>query len=282
MINVGIIGHTGRTGKTLVEVLTKHPYAKIVYTESRQEGKQGNLEDSDTVFLHLPKGESKTYLPNLENKKIIDLSGDHRLNPGWIYGLPEKILWTGAGPFYQKDEIKKAIKVANPGCYATSILLGIIPIKDELSDICIASTSGISGAGLEPTKEDNFLIYNNGQCHPHLAEIYLPLDTLFVPQRIDTADRGIITTIFAKYKGKQDLTYYYKKYYESMHFIRIKDHIQTKEVLGTNYIDIIIDRYPGNKVIIISALDNLMKGGAGQAVQNFNLMHGLDETTGLL
>src|SRR3989344_2913664 len=130
MINVGIIGHTGRTGKTLVEVLTKHPYAKIVYTESRQEGKQGNLEDSDTVFLHLPKGESKTYLPNLENKKIIDLSGDHRLNPGWIYGLPEKILWTGAGPFYQKDEIKKAIKVANPGCYATSILLGIIPIKD--------------------------------------------------------------------------------------------------------------------------------------------------------
>ncbi|MDO8741334.1 MAG: hypothetical protein Q7J54_07235 [Candidatus Woesearchaeota archaeon] len=234
-IKIGIIGHTGKLGKPLAEILSKHPYAEIVYTESRKEGITGSLSDAELVFLALPYGESGNYLPELNGKKLIDLSIDHRLDDGWAYGLSE----------LNKDKIKAAQKVANPGCYATSIILALAPIKEKISDVHIASTSGISGAGLEVQKEDNFKIYKEGNVHPQIVEIEKALgleNSLFVPQRIDTAYKGIVSTIFC-------------------------------DIKPCAY---------GNKVIIISALDNLIKGGAGQAVQNFNLMHGFDETTGLV
>ncbi|MBI2129847.1 N-acetyl-gamma-glutamyl-phosphate reductase [Candidatus Woesearchaeota archaeon] len=273
-MKVGIIGHTGKLGKPLVQILNKHPYAEIVYTESRKEGSTGSLSDAEIVFLALPYGKSGNYLPKLNGKKLIDLSIDHRLDDGWVYGLPE----------LNKSKIKAAQKVANPGCYATSIILALAPIKEKISNVHIASTSGISGAGLEVQEEDNFKIYKEGNAHLQIAEIEKALgleNALFVPQRIDTAYRGIVSTIFCNHEEFGNLIKEYNQFYSKSHFIRIADEIETKNVNGTNFCDIKPRAY-NNKIIIISALDNLIKGGAGQAVQNFNMMHGLDETTGLL
>ena len=277
MVSVGIIGHTGRLGKPLIEILNKHPYSKISYTESRKEGIKGNLSNIELVFLALPEGESEGYLPRLKGKKIIDLSNDHRCSNDWVYGLPEM----------NKERIAYAQYLSNPGCYATSIILGLVPLKGKVSNVSITSTSGISGAGMQVQEQDNFLVYKEGRQHKHIPEIEKMLgleEILFVPQRIDVADRGIISTIFANYTGEDNLTEMYKEFYKSKPFVRIKeskDNIETKEVNHTNFCDIKISKY-GNRIIVISVLDNIVKGGAGQAVQNFNLMYGFDETAGLL
>lgn len=270
MINVGVIGHTGRLGKPLIEILNGHPYANLIYTESREAGIDGNLSDVELIFLALPEGECDTYIPNLKRKRIVDLSTDHRCSDGWVYGSPE----------LNRGEIEQAQYLTNPGCYATSVILGLAPLKGKISCVNIASTSGISGAGMEVQEKDNFLIYEEGRQHKHIPEIERMLGLegiLFVPQRIEVADRGIISTIFAEYMGEDDLYEMYKEFYKSMPFVRVKDKIETKNVIGTNFCDIKISKY-GSKVIIISALDNLIKGGAGQAVQNFNLMYGFPET----
>lgn len=283
MVKIGVIGHTGRLGKPLVDILNEHPYAEIVYTESRREGSKGKLDDTEFIFLTLPYGESEQYLGYIERKRAIDLSIDHRYNYPWVYGLPE----------LNKEQIRNAQYVANPGCYATSIILGLAPIftaKRIFCNVTAASTSGISGAGMEVQKEDNFLVYKEGKEHPQLPEILktLPLgEIVFVPQRIDTADRGIISTIFGTYHPRHeeaDLVRLYQKFYESSPFIRMKENIETKNVNGTNFCDIKIgeNAYLGGNIYILSALDNLIKGGAGQAIQNFNIMHGFEETTGLL
>jgi N-acetyl-gamma-glutamyl-phosphate reductase len=273
MIKIGIIGHTGRLGKPLVSILNKHPYSQIVYTKSRKEGENGDLSEADLIFLALPYGESKDYIAKLDGKKIIDLSIDHRNDDEWIYGLPE----------LNKDKIKNAKRIANPGCYATSIILGLAPLRGKLEEVNISSTCGISGAGTTVREHDNFMIYNEGKIHPHISEIEKILkikDILFVPQQIDNTDRGMISTIFCKYENNEDLIKLYKEFYKKDPFIRIKENIETKNVIGTNYCDIKILKFE-DKILIISALDNLIKGGAGQAVQNLNLMYGLDETIGL-
>ncbi|HLD49055.1 MAG TPA: hypothetical protein VJB11_01715 [archaeon] len=112
MVKIGVIGHTGRLGKPLVSMLEKHPYVEIVYTESRKEGKQGNLDGGELFFLALPYGESEKYIDKIKEKRIIDLSIDHRDNPEWVYGLPE----------LNRENIKNARYVATPGCYATSVI----------------------------------------------------------------------------------------------------------------------------------------------------------------
>ena len=273
MINVGIIGHTGRLGIPLVELLNKHPYAKIVYTESRKEGIKGNLSDVELVFLALPHGESKKYILELGGKRIIDLSVDHRSEERWVYGLSE----------LNKDKIKGAERIANPGCYATSIILGLAPLKGNLEEISISSIRGISGAGLDVEKEDNFKSYHEGKTHPQIREIeeILEQDILFFPKRIDTADRGIVSTIFTKYTEDKDLGKLYREFYKNEPFIRIVDKLETKNVNKTNFCDIKISKHK-DKLVVISALDNLIKGGAGQAVQNFNIMYGFDENLGLV
>jgi N-acetyl-gamma-glutamyl-phosphate reductase len=188
-VKVGIIGHTGRLGWPLFEIMQKHPFAEIVYTESTSAGKRGKPANADVIFLALPPGEGKYYTRRLSEKKLIDLSIDHRHNHHWIYGLPEIF----------RGEIKAAKRIANPGCYATSIVLGLFPLKGKLVQANISSTSGISGAGMQIAKEDNFLVYKEGKKHPQIEEMARVLktdDILFVPQRIDTADRGIVSTIF--------------------------------------------------------------------------------------
>lgn len=273
-IKVGIIGHTGRLGKPLLEILTKHPLVEVIYTESRSEGAKGNLAETEAVFLALPYGESKNYIKKLKGKKIIDLSIDHRGDSKWAYGLSEIF----------SDKIKAAKLVANPGCYATSILLGLLPIKNKIKNVHIASTSGVSGAGIKTSKDDNFLIYSEGRQHPQIKEIEKITglkEILFVPQRIDTAERGIISTMFVQVDDARRLSDLYTKAYAGHPFIKIKNEIETKNVVGTNFCDIKILEFAKN-IVIITALDNLIKGGSGQAVQNFNLMFGIEETTGLL
>jgi N-acetyl-gamma-glutamyl-phosphate reductase len=272
-IRVGIIGHTGRLGKPLTHIIQKHPFAEIAYTESRGEGRQGSLAEAEVVFITLPYGESEKYLSQLRHQKVIDLSVDHRCNTDWTYGLPEIF----------GNEIKNAKKVANPGCYATSILLGLFPLKGKIKEVNISSVSGISGAGIEISNEDNFLVYQEGRKHPQIGEMqkFLNLENiLFVPQRIDTADKGIVSTIFAHAEFSEKLCELYDNAYKACPFVRMVTEIQTKKVIGTNYCDIKVMEF-NDGVVIISALDNLIKGGAGQAVQNFNLMCGFEETLAL-
>jgi len=275
MINAGIIGHTGRLGKPLVALLRKHPEVRIQYTESRSEGSTGDLGGVDVVFLALPEGESEQHLSKLRGKRIIDLSVDHRNHSGWVYGLPE----------LGREPIRNAIRVANPGCYATSIILGLAPIRELIHDVRISSTSGISGAGLTKQTADNFSTYKEGREHSHVPEIEqaLGLEGIeFVPQRIDTADRGIVSTIFAKYNGLRDASESYKKWYGQQPFVRLVDKIETRNVNGTNFCDVKIIPQGKSSMIVVTALDNLLKGGAGQAVQNFNIMYGFDEKTALV
>lgn len=277
-VRVGIIGHTGRLGWPLREIMAKHPSAEIVYTESGGAGAKGIPYRIEAVFLALPHGISGKYIRRFSDKRIIDMSLDHRNNSRWTYGLPEVF----------GDEARKAEKIANPGCFATSIILGLFPLRGKLERMNISSVSGISGAGMRVAEDDNFLVYREGRKHPQVKEIGRTLkidDFLFVPQRIDTADRGIVSTIFARTKDSlKNLPELYAEAYVGCPFVRIVGtgtSIETKRVIGTNYCDIKILQ-SGKDVVIISALDNLMKGGASQAVQNFNLMYGFPETTGLI
>ncbi len=272
-VKVGIIGHTGRLGKPLHEMLLQHPYAEIVYAESRKEGKNGNLSDAECVFLALPQDEGAEHMSYLQGKKVIDLSKDHRFSEGWVYGLPE----------LNKAEIVFADKIANPGCYATSVILGLAPLIGEISDVCVSSTSGISGAGLSVVEEDNFLVYKEGKAHPQVSELTSALqldDMLFVPQRIDTADKGIVSVMFAKYHGEGDFAEKYRSFYQDCSFVKVVDTISTRDVIATNNCHIKPALY-GDRLMVVSCIDNTMKGGAGQAVQNFNLMSGLKEDIGL-
>ncbi|MDO8643308.1 MAG: hypothetical protein Q7R76_07100 [Candidatus Woesearchaeota archaeon] len=277
-INVGVIGHTGRLGKPLVEMLERHPHFKIAYTESRTEGTSGNKKDAELVFLALPKGESESYLRDLRGKRLIDLSVDHRAAEGWTYGLPE----------LNADEIAAAKLVANPGCYATSVILGLAPLKGKVMHVQVASTSGISGAGLPVKETDNFLTYDEGMVHGHIPEMERALgleDMLFVPQRIDVAERGIVSTIFAFYShgtraDVENVREVYESFYATAPFVRVTDSIETRKVNGTNYCDIKVLGC-GENVVVVSAIDNLIKGGAGQAIQNANIMYGFRQATGL-
>ena len=278
MIKVGVIGHTGRLGKPLVEILNKHPYAEIVYTHSTSEPSKITLLESKAELLisALEMGVSKEYEHEWQDIRVIDLSIDHRLDDEWVYGLPE----------LNKDKIKGARKVANPGCYATSIILGLAPLKEKVRDVNISSTSGISGAGMEVQQKDNSEVYKDkeGREHEQIPEIERMLgleEILFVPQRDYTVERGIVSKIFGKYIGSEDILELYHEFYKKMPFVRVREDIATKNVNITNFCDIKVSKFK-DRIIIISALDNLIKGGSGQAVQNMNLMYGFDERTGLL
>lgn len=280
-IKVGVIGHTGHIGMSLVKRLEKHPFAEVVY-KKRSKGEWGNLADAKVVFLALRYGQGIEYLPRLAGKKIIDSSLDNRGRAGWVCGLSE----------VYRDKILGAEKVAGTGCWAMSVLLGIRPLKGRIKEMFITGTSAISGAGKDVSKEDNFEIYDEGMEHLQIIEIERELDLqniIFIPERIYTAYLGMITKIYAKIDSSVSLSELYDLYdafYAESPFIRlIKDpraRIETKNVNNTNFCDIKILKF-GNKVVVISALDNLTgKGGAGQAVQNFNLMCGFPETTGLV
>ncbi len=314
-IRVGIVGGAGYTGGELIRILLNHPQAEIIFVRSKSNA--GNYLHSvhqdllgetemkfaaemnngiDVLFLCVGHGEAKAFLEKntIEDKiKIIDLSQDFRLGETadsrkFIYGLPE----------LNKEKISTAHNVANPGCFATAIQLGLLPLAKAglLDDIYTTGITGSTGAGqgLNATSHFSWRA-NNIQAyktltHQHLAEIgqsFLQLnpsgdvDLSFVPWRGDFT-RGIFISSQIKCElSIEELNSLYKKYYSLHPFVSISSEpIFLKQVVNTNKCFIQLEKV-GTKLVIHSIIDNLLKGASGQAVQNMNLMFGLDEAAGL-
>ncbi|SFS54434.1 N-acetyl-gamma-glutamyl-phosphate reductase [Lutibacter maritimus] len=333
---IGIIGATGYTGSELVRILTNHPDIEITMITS--ETRKGELfsdvhpflqgianqklvsindidkYELDLVFLALPHGVSMDFVKRFKDSsfKIIDLSGDFRLNSKEVYEkwyklshiFPEGIEKAVFGcPELYFDKIKDANLIANPGCFPTTAILGLAPLLKanliEENQIIVDSKTGVTGAGIKAKNvnlysnvNDNFKAYGL-KYHRHTVEIQGILDDVsgketliqFTPHLLPV-DRGILTTIYIRPKEKMNeikLKELYKTFYAKAPFVRLrKQEPAIKDVRGTNYCDLFVtyDKRT-NMVIVISVIDNLIKGAAGQAVQNMNIMFGLDETTGL-
>jgi N-acetyl-gamma-glutamyl-phosphate reductase len=341
MIKIGIVGITGYTGEGVLKILSSHPDVKIMGVYGRDVSEQRFLKDvypefenlnltidplnidtvsenCDLVFLALPHGVAFEFVPNLINEgvKVIDLSADFRLKDVDIYEQWYEVKHT-AKDFISKaiyglselnfEDIKVASLIANPGCYPTSIVLGIAPsIKGgfvDLKGIVIDSKSGVSGAGRKVAQEyfknehPNFKAYKIAGIHRHIPEIEQELSILskesimlsFTPHIIPV-ERGMLSTIYVNLKkpitSSEEIINYYREFYKGKTFVKIfKDEEipATRDVVNTNYccIGLKVDKRT-NKLIIISAIDNLIKGASGQAVQNMNIMFGLKETIGLI
>ena len=318
MIKAGIIGGAGYTAGELIRILMHHPKAELafVYSTSNAGNKisdvhqdlEGELEmkftdtilsDIDVLFLCLGHGNSSKFLH--ENKfsdttKIIDLSNDFRLeqdkifeNKEFVYGLPEM----------NKEAIKKANFIANPGCFATAIQLAILPLADSgkiKNDIHVNATTGATGAGTSLSKTTHFTWRDNNFSsykvftHQHLGEINQSIgqlqngfdnEVIFIPNRGDFS-RGIYATVYTDFEGTIDEAKdLYKTFYKDARFTNISDkEIFLKQVVNTNKCLIHLHKYQG-KLLVTSVIDNLLKGASGQAVQNMNLMFGWDESMGL-
>ncbi|MCH2541244.1 MAG: N-acetyl-gamma-glutamyl-phosphate reductase [Alphaproteobacteria bacterium] len=326
-INAAILGSTGYTGIELIRLLSFHKKVEIKYLISKSNyGKeisdfypglnfknypklikfnQVNWKEVDVIFLCLPTGESKKIITKIpKNICVIDLSNDFRVNSltkgKWVYGIADHI-----EDFIHYNNIEKnETKIANPGCYPTSILSPLIPLLKEryikTSDIIIDSKSGITGAGKKSVTENLFSEVSNsikpykiGE-HKHLAEIEKCISKYsngkkvkisFTPHVIPV-NRGISSNIYVSLeKGKNIRNI--KKLFEkkTFTFLKIlkKNQIPTiKDVVGTNYcfFNIFPDRIKG-RIIIISVIDNLIKGAAGQAIHNMNLIYKFKENEGL-
>ena len=316
-VNIGIVGGAGYTGGELLRVLLRHPIAHISFVHSTSSAgelvsqvhadllgdtqlKFTNTLDQniDVLFLCVGHGDANKFLTANEIKasiKIIDLSQDFRLagsasigDRNFVYGLPE----------LQREVIKSATNIANPGCFATAIQLGLLPLaaKCLLKEVYTTGITGSTGAGqgLSNTshfswRANNIQAYKTLQ-HQHLNEIVQSLAQLqgnqnaevnFVPWRGDFT-RGIFVTSVLSADISLDALYdLYHTYYEGHTFTHVsKSNIDLKQVVNTNKCLIHIEQQ-GNKIAIHSAVDNLLKGAVGQAVQNMNLIFGIDEAAGL-
>ena len=326
MIKVGILGAAGYTGGELIRLLINHPEAEIVFANS--ESNAGNLvadvheglygetdlkftaempfDQVDVIFFCFGHGKSEAFLKEHnvpENVKIIDLAQDFRLAPetvvatqqptpaahDFVYGLPE----------INESKIAVAQHVANPGCFATCIQLGLLPAaKMGLinSDVSVNAITGSTGAGQKPGATTHFSWRNNNMSiykafnHQHVPEIrqslkqtqgYLDAAIDFIPYRGDFA-RGIFATEVVKTdKPIEEIVEGYKAFYQNAKFTHYVDKsIDLKQVVNTNKCLVHVDKY-GDKFLITSCIDNLLKGAVGQAVQNMNIMFGLDQTVGL-
>ena len=317
MIKVGIIGGSGYTGGELIRILLHHTKAEIdfVFSTTRA-GKKittahadllgvtdlaftGKVNANvDLVFLCLGHGNSTTFLeenPFSKNTKIIDLSNDFRLNKDavfqgkkFIYGLPELL----------KADIKSANYIANPGCFATAIQLALLPLAkaNKLNDeVHINAVTGSTGAGVSPSATSHFSWRNNNASwykpftHQHLGEIGESLAGLqenvgslfFLPNR-GNFTRGILATAYTKYDGSlEEAKKLFNTFYKDALFTQISEEaIALKQVVNTNQCHIHLHKH-GNTLLVTSAIDNLLKGASGQAVQNMNLMFGFNENEGL-
>jgi len=321
MIKVGIIGGAGYTGGELIRLLINHPKTELAFIHSKSNA--GNpvskvhqdligetdlkfTDDNtplgngglDVLFLCLGHGDSKKFLSENEiadNIKIIDLANDFRLaqssqlkTRSFTYGLPE----------LNKKQIKSAHNIANPGCFATAIQLGLLPLAKAgiLDDIYTTGITGSTGAGQSLNATSHFSWRaNNIQAyktltHQHLGEIMQSLTQLqsnhdlqisFVPWRGDFTRGIFISSTVHCDESLEHLKSIYKSFYKSTPFTVVSnDAIFLKQIVNTNKCVIQLEKV-GSKLVVHSALDNLLKGASGQAVQNMNLMFGLDETTGL-
>jgi N-acetyl-gamma-glutamyl-phosphate reductase len=340
LIKVGIVGGTGYTGVELLRLLSQHPQVELTAITSRKESglpvadmypnlrghvdlafcapEQAALTDCDVVFFATPHGvamsQAKTLLA--AGVKVIDLAADFRLQDTtvfeqWykmphacpdvltdaVYGLPE----------LNRDAIKLARVVGNPGCYPTTVLLGLAPLLSphrliDVSDIIADAKSGVSGAGrsasvgtLFSEVSDSFRAYGVSG-HRHHPEIKAQLESLangsvnltFVPHLVPMV-RGMLSTIYVKLLPQaqdHDIQALYEQFYGQEPFVDVMPPgslPETRSVRASNQLRIALHRPPGHpdRLIVLAAQDNLVKGASGQAIQNMNLMFGLPETTGL-
>lgn len=323
MVKVGILGAAGYTGGELIRLLLNHPEAEIVFANSGSNAgnkiadvhggllgetdmeftDQMPFDEVDVVFFCFGHGKSEEFLK--ENAipahvKIIDLAQDFRIaapTHDYVYGLPE----------IHKAEIQNCQHLANPGCFATCIQLGLLPLAKAgllKHDVSVNAITGSTGAGQKPTGTTHFSWRNNNMSvykvftHQHLHEIRQSLTELqgaldasidFIPYRGDFP-RGIFCTEVVKFDGEEgsetnptgeQLAQMYKDFYADAAFTHYVDKaIDMKQVVNTNKCLVHVDKF-GNKAVITSTIDNLLKGAVGQAVQNMNLMFDIDEKTGL-
>ena len=315
MIKAGIVGGAGYTAGELIRLLINHPEAEIAFIHSSSNagnrvadihsGLYGEcdliftdklpFEEIDVLFFCTAHGDSKKFLDTHkvpESLKIIDLSMDFRLKSEdnkFLYGLPE----------LNRRAICKSQFIANPGCFATCIELGLLPLAKHLmlnEDIMVNAITGSTGAGVHPKptthfswRDNNISIYKPFS-HQHIPEIKQSLEQLqnsfnveidFIPYRGDFP-RGIFATIVVKTKVDiEEIKRIYDEYYDKDSFVFIVENsIDLKEVVNTNKCLIHLEKH-GDKLLIVSCIDNLLKGASGQAVHNMNLMFNLEETVGL-
>lgn len=348
MIKVGILGAAGYTGGELIRLLINHPEAEIVFANSESnagnyvydvhEGLLGDTElkftdempfdKVDVVFFCFGHGKSEQFLKEHtipENVKIVDLAQDFRLRGSqsltslegnamtsdchdFVYGLPE----------INKAEIARCQHLANPGCFATCIQLGLLPAAKAgliQHDVAVNAITGSTGAGQKPSATTHFSWRNNNFSvyklftHQHLHEITETMNTLrpsYAPEVVDTLNEGFdvedekVTIDFIPYRGdfargifctevirldktvdKEEVVALYKDFYKDAAFTHYSDKApDLKQVVNTNKAIVHVDVF-GKKIVVTSMIDNLLKGAVGQAVQNMNIMFGIDEKAGL-
>lgn len=331
MVKIGILGAAGYTGGELIRILLNHPEVEIVFANS--ESNAGNLvsdvhegligdtdlcftdqmpfDKVDVVFFCFGHGKSEAFLKEHtipDNVKIIDLAQDFRIkgNHDYVYGLPE---------IYRK-EIAACKHLANPGCFATCIQEGLLPLAKAgllTHDVAVNAITGSTGAGQKPGSTTHFSWRNNNFSvyklftHQHLHEICQTLNDLrpvSAPRAVDTLDEGYesdgITIDFIPYRGdfargifctevvtcdvapdQEAIVRLYKEFFEDAAFTHYSDKpLDLKQVVNTNKALVHVEVF-GRKIVVTSIIDNLLKGAVGQAVQNMNIMFGLDEKAGL-
>ena len=315
MIKVGIIGGAGYTAGELIRLLINHPDVEIIFINSTSnagnritdvhEGLYGEtdmrftaelpLDEIDCLFFCTAHGDTRKFMESHtvpEHVKIIDLSMDYRIKSeehDFVYGLPE----------LNRRAICEANHIANPGCFATCIQLGVLPLAKHLmlnSDLHVNAITGSTGAGVKPSatshfswRNDNISIYKPFT-HQHLAEINQSLMQLqnsfnsqinFIPVR-GNFSRGIFATTYLDCKIElSEIRRIYEEYYSDHSFTFVVDkNPDLKQVVNTNKCLIYLQKYE-DKLLIVSMIDNLLKGASGQALHNMNLLFGLEETVGL-
>ena len=320
MIKVGIVGGAGYTAGELIRILAHHPQVEVSYVHSNSHAEHPvwsvhkdlvgdtdmlftkNLDEADAVFLCLGHGKSIEFLNTNRlpgNPKIIDLSQDFRVNQFYrteddahwefVYGMPE----------LYREQIGNARYIANPGCFATAFELALLPLAKAgllTDEVHVNAITGSTGAGQAPTATTHFSWRNNNISiyqpftHRHLIEVRQTLEIAagktvpelnFLPLR-GNFTRGIFLSAYTStHLELSELQELYRHYYSNAAFTIVCDHeISLKEAVGTNKCLLRVEKY-GKKALITSVIDNLLKGASGQAVQNMNLMFGVDEKTGL-
>lgn len=314
-IKAGIIGGAGYTGGETVRLLLNHPEVELIFVQSRsQAGKpvttvhhdlvgenelrfsEGFSLPVDVLFLCLSHGESKSLLAENDfnsTTRIIDLGNDFRLGDKagdreFVYGLPE----------FQREKIKQANNIANPGCFATTIQLGLLPLAKAglLAEVHTTGITGSTGAGQKLQNATHFTWRANNVSayktltHQHLGEINQTIKSLqpefsntinFVPWRGDFTRGIFVSSVLDCNLSLEEANQLFKEYYKSHPFTHVAgEMIDIKQVVNTNKCLLYLEK-AGSKLVIHSVTDNLLKGASGQAVQNMNLMFGLDESVGL-